>query len=51
MVRANLLTGPRNAPVKTNRNLGMAIGADTSKALVESLGKANTRALTTALPR
>ena len=45
MTRANLLTGPWNAPAKTSNNLGMTIGPGTSKTLVEPLGKANTRAL------
>ena len=45
MTRANLLTGPKNTPATTDRNLGMAIGPGTGKALVEPLGKANTRAL------
>ena len=40
------MTGPRNTPAKTNRNIGMAIGPGASKTLVEPLGKANTRALT-----
>ena len=40
------MTGPRSTPAKTNTDLGTAIGLGTSKALVEPLGKANTRALT-----